>query len=105
VAAPCADVYGFALTVMNLPVETTAEAEEMTQDLLGRLPVNEFPNYAEFITEHDLKPGYDHEGQFAYGLDVIVDGLEDADHDRDSRHTGGHRAPGAKRGGPTRRCR
>jgi len=23
-----------------------------------------------------MKPGYDHEGQFAYGLDVILDSLE-----------------------------
>ena len=23
-----------------------------------------------------MKPGYDHEGQFGYGLDVILDGLE-----------------------------
>ena len=25
-----------------------------------------------------MKPGYDHEGQFEYGLDVILDGLERA---------------------------
>jgi AcrR family transcriptional regulator len=69
-------VYGFALTAMNLPFETTAEADEMTQDLLGRLPVNEYPNYAEFISEHVTKPSYDHEGRFEYGLDVILDALE-----------------------------
>ena len=69
-------VYGFALTAMNLPFETTAEVASLTRDLLGRLPVHEYPNYAEFITEHAMKPGYDHEGQFGYGLDVILDGLE-----------------------------
>jgi len=69
-------IYGFALTAMNLPVETTAEFAEGTQDLLQRLPVNEYPNYVEFITEHVVKPGYDHESQFEYGLDVILDGLE-----------------------------
>ena len=48
----------------------------MAQDLLEPLPVNEYPNLVEFITEHAMKPGYDHEGQFEYGLDVILDGLE-----------------------------
>ena len=71
-------IYGFALTAMNLPFETTAEVAEMTQDLLQRLTVSEYPNYVEFITEHVMKPGYDHEGQFEYGLDVILDGLERA---------------------------
>ncbi len=69
-------IYGFALTAMNLPFETTAEVASLTRDLLQRLPVHEYPNYAEFITEHAMKPGYDHEGQFEYGLDVILDGLE-----------------------------
>ena len=63
-------IYGFALTAMNLPFETTAEVAEVAQDLLQRLPVNEYPNLVEFITEHAMKPGYDHEGQFEYGLDV-----------------------------------
>ena len=69
-------VYGFALTAMNLPFETTAEVAEVAQDLLQRVPVNEYPNLVEFITEHAMKPGYDHEGQFEYGLDVVLDGLE-----------------------------
>jgi len=69
-------VYGFALTAMNLPLETTEEVAEVAQDLLQRVPVNEYPNLVEFITEHAMKPGYDHEGQFEYGLDVILDGLE-----------------------------
>jgi AcrR family transcriptional regulator len=69
-------IYGFALTAMNLPFETTAEVAEVAQHLLQRVPVNEYPNLVEFITEHAMKPGYDHEGQFEYGLDVILDGLE-----------------------------
>jgi AcrR family transcriptional regulator len=69
-------IYGFALTAMNLPFETTTEVGELAQDLLQRLSVNEYPNLVEFIAEHAMKPGYDHEGQFEYGLDVILDGLE-----------------------------
>ena len=69
-------IYGFALTAMNLPFETTAEVAEVAQDLLERFPVNEYPNLVEFITEHVMKPGYDYGDEFEYGLDVILDGLE-----------------------------
>ena len=33
-------------------------------------------NLAEFITEHAMKPGYDYEREFDYGLDLILDGLD-----------------------------
>ena len=36
-------VYGFALTAMNLPFETTAEVASLTRDLLGRLPSTSTP--------------------------------------------------------------
>jgi AcrR family transcriptional regulator len=71
-------IYGFALTKMNLPFETTTEVAEVAQDMLGPLPANEYPNLVEFITDHALKPGYDHGNEFEYGLDVILDGLERA---------------------------
>ena len=56
-------VYGFALTAMNLPFETTAEVAEVAQDLLQRVPVNEYPDLVEFVADHALTPGYDREGQ------------------------------------------
>jgi AcrR family transcriptional regulator len=71
-------IYGFALTRMNLPFETTAEVAVVAQDMLQPLPVNEYPNLGEFITEHAMKPGYEHGGEFEYGLDVILDGLDRA---------------------------
>jgi AcrR family transcriptional regulator len=68
-------IYGFALTKMNLPFET-GQAAEVAESMLEPFPVDEYPNLVAFITEHAMKPGYDYEDEFEYGLDVILDGLE-----------------------------
>jgi hypothetical protein len=67
--------YGFALTKMNLPFETTSNIAEMAETMLEPFPLGEYPNLADFITEIAMKPGYDYGNEFEYGLDVILDGL------------------------------
>jgi AcrR family transcriptional regulator len=69
-------IYGFALTKMNLPFDTTTDIAEMAEGMLEPFPLGEYPNLADFITEHAMKPGYDFADEFEYGLDVILDGLE-----------------------------
>jgi len=69
-------VYGFALTKMNLPFETSDEIGEVAESMLRPFPVNEYPNMVEMLTEHVMKPGYDYGEEFEYGLDLILDGLE-----------------------------
>jgi AcrR family transcriptional regulator len=71
-------IYGFALTQMNLPFDTSAEVAEVAQNMLQPFPLKEYPNLVEFITEHAMKPGYDYGDEFVYGLGVILDGLEKA---------------------------
>lgn len=71
-------IYGFALTKMNMPVDTPAALDAMAQDMFEPFPANEYPNLAEFVTDHALKPGYDYAAEFEYGLDLILDGLERA---------------------------
>ncbi len=71
-------IYGFALTNMNMPLDTPAEVEAMAHDMFEPFPANEYPNLTEFVSDHILKPGYDHAGEFEYGLDVILNGLEQA---------------------------
>jgi len=71
-------IYGFALTKMNLPFETTSDIAEMAETMLEPFPVGEYPNLAAFITEHATRPGYDFGDEFEYGLDVVLDGLERA---------------------------
>jgi AcrR family transcriptional regulator len=69
-------IYGFALTTMNLPFHSTTEVADVAQGMLQPFPVNEYPNLVEFITEHAMKPGYDHGLEFEYGLDLVLDALE-----------------------------
>lgn len=71
-------IYGFALTKMNMPIETPAEFDAMAQDMFEPFPANAYPNLAEFVTDHVLKPGYDYAEEFEYGLDVILNVLEQA---------------------------
>jgi len=71
-------IYGFALTKMNLPFESTTDIAEMAETMLEPFPLGEYPNLADFISEHAMKPGYDFADEFEYGLDVILDGLDRA---------------------------
>lgn len=69
-------IYGFALTKMNLPVDATEEVAAVATSMLQPFAANEYPNLVEYITDHAMKPGYDHGNEFEYGLDVILDALE-----------------------------
>ena len=71
-------IYGFALTKMSLPFDTTAEAAGVAQAMLEPFPVHHYPNLVEILTEHVMKPGYEYGDEFEYGLDLILDGLEQA---------------------------
>jgi len=69
-------IYGFALTQMNLPFDTSAEVAEVAQSMLQPFPLDAYPNLVEFITEHAMQPGYDYGNEFEFGLDLVLDGLE-----------------------------
>ena len=70
-------LYGFALTKMNLPFDASDDVADMATGMLEPFPVNEYPNLVEFLREH-LTPGYDYGDEFAYGLELILDGLENS---------------------------
>ena len=67
-------VYGFAFEEANLPggggVEVTEIAAAMAMEGLA-----DYPDLAEFTTEHVLVPGYRFGDSFEFGLDLIIDGL------------------------------
>jgi AcrR family transcriptional regulator len=69
-------IYGFATTSISIPFETTSEMTAMAEDMFEPFPANEYPNLAEFVTDHVMQPGYDYSVEFEYGLDVILDTLE-----------------------------
>lgn len=69
-------IYGFALTKMNLPFESSDDIAAVAQSMLEPFTPDEFPNMVEILTDHVMKPGYNHGDEFEYGLDLILDGLE-----------------------------
>jgi AcrR family transcriptional regulator len=72
-------VYGFAMQETALPFDTAEETTEVAQAIMERFASGQYyPHFAELIVEHVLQPGYDYGEEFAFGLDLILDGLERA---------------------------
>jgi AcrR family transcriptional regulator len=70
-------IYGFVLQERNLP-STTMGTTNLVQVILARLATQDYPHIAELTVEHVLQPGYDHDAEFEFGIDLILDGLERA---------------------------
>lgn len=69
-------VYGYALQAASLPFESAEELADMTEGVyLPQLPPTEFP-YLNESAEALVAAGYDPTGEFAFGLDLILDALE-----------------------------
>ena len=71
-------IYGFALQEASLPFGTAEETAQVTQEIAGRMPADEYPHLTELAVEHVLQPGYDYGDEFEVGLDLILDALERA---------------------------
>jgi hypothetical protein len=68
-------IYGFALTKMNLPFDSSTNVGQVAQSMLHPYPRGEYPNLVQMVTEHVMKPDYDYADEFEYGLDVVLDGF------------------------------
>ena len=72
-------IYGFALQEATLPLgDTEQETVEVAAMMMAQVPADQYPHLTEFAVEHVMKPGYDYGAEFAFGLDLILDGLERA---------------------------
>jgi AcrR family transcriptional regulator len=71
-------IYGFALQETSLPFSTPEETAEVAQAIMGQFPAEELPHLTEIAVEHVLRPGYDYGDEYAFGLDLILDGLDRA---------------------------
>ncbi|MFI9449937.1 TetR/AcrR family transcriptional regulator [Amycolatopsis sp. NPDC052450] len=65
---------GYVLQESSLP--SSDDPAKVADDILENLPRDEFPYLAEVISGHAMRPGYDHTSEFAFGLELILDGLE-----------------------------
>jgi len=75
-AAIDAYIYGFSMQEMSLPFENEHDVTEIAEDLLEQFPTDDYPNLAAMIVDHALQPGYNFADEFAFGLDLILDGFE-----------------------------
>lgn len=69
-------VYGFVLTEVNLPFDSTDETHEVTEAIVEHFAADDHPHLTELATEHVLQPGYSYSDEFDFGLDLILDGIE-----------------------------
>lgn len=68
-------IYGFALQEATLPFESAEETVELATAIMDGFSPDEYPHLTELTVEHVLQPGYDYGDEFAFGLDLILDGL------------------------------
>lgn len=71
-------IYGFTSQEPSLPFDGPEETAAVAQSIMARFASGEYPHLTELAVEHVLQPGYDYGDEFAYGLDLILDGLERA---------------------------
>jgi len=71
-------IYGFAMQEKSLPFHTEEETAAMAQVMLAQLPADDYPYLAEFTARHVLQPGYNYSDEFEFGLDLVLDALEEA---------------------------
>jgi AcrR family transcriptional regulator len=71
-------IYGFALQETSLPFTTAEETAEVAQTMMAQFPADAYPHLTEITVEHVLQPGYSYANEYLFGLDLILDGLEQA---------------------------
>ena len=71
-------IYGFALQEPSLPFDNDEDTAKVAQAIMSRFASGEFPHLTEIAVEYVMQPGYDYGNEFAFGLELILDGLERA---------------------------
>ena len=69
-------VYGFGRQQLNMSAGPDVAPEEMAEAFLRAIPADKYPYLREMVVEHAMKAGYDESADFAFGLDLILDGLQ-----------------------------
>jgi len=68
-------IVGFALWIASLPAKGD-ELRDLAADAISRFPIAEMPWLGEHIAYHLQEPDPQDEGEFAFGLDLILNGVE-----------------------------
>jgi AcrR family transcriptional regulator len=68
-------VFGFALSENALPIHGPDSVADTAASMMHFFDAEAYPSLLEFTMEHIMRPDYDFGKEFAYGLDLILDGL------------------------------
>jgi AcrR family transcriptional regulator len=68
-------VYGFARQQLTMS-DAGAGSPEAAEQLLADIPTDQFPHLSEVVTHYIQQGGYDPDADFAFGLTLILDGLQ-----------------------------
>jgi AcrR family transcriptional regulator len=68
-------IYGFGRQSLNM-ASSDSEGMPAAQAFAQALPADAFPYLAEMAAAQAASPGYDEAADFAFGLDLILDGLQ-----------------------------
>lgn len=69
-------IMGFTLWEVGMRLGTADEVRAMAADFLRDLPRDELPHLAEHVEQHLRPRPAGDEGEFAFGLDLLLDGLD-----------------------------
>ena len=61
---------------LALPFAPGDDLDAMTTEMMADFPADALPHLAELATQHVTRPGYAFGDEFAWGLELILDGLE-----------------------------
>lgn len=68
-------IYGFERQRLSISPADGEETTEVAEEVLAAIPAGAYPSLARVAAEYATKP-YDDAAAFAFGLDLIIDGLE-----------------------------
>jgi AcrR family transcriptional regulator len=68
-------ITGFTLWAASFQFDAE-DLAELAATFLRELPADEYPHLAEHVEQHLVEASHEDEGEFAFGLDLILDGLE-----------------------------
>jgi AcrR family transcriptional regulator len=68
-------ITGFTLWQVNFPF-AAEDLAKIGANFLRELPAEEYPYLAEHVEQHLTESSHEDEGEFEFGLDLILDGLE-----------------------------
>ena len=72
-------IYGFALQERSLPFDASDGLGEAAENILSQFPADQYPYLAETVAEHIMKSGWEYAHEFEFGLDLVLDSLEQRD--------------------------